>query len=116
MSWKSLCPALGLLLMLGCQMERRKSDAELGLSPQQARGRYLYDQNCIRCHEPYSRWGVHGPSLKKLYKKPYLPSGMPVNDERLQDVILLGKAKMPSFRKTFTDRQVEDLLAYLKTL
>ena len=63
MSWKSLCPALGLLLLilgcLGCQMERRKSDAELGLNPQQARGRYLYDQNCIRCHEPYSRWGVH---------------------------------------------------------
>ena len=41
---------------------------------------------------------------------------MPVNDERLQDVILMGKAKMPSFRKTFTDQQVEDLLAYLKTL
>jgi mono/diheme cytochrome c family protein len=31
-------------------------------------------------------------------------------------VILLGKAKMPSFRKAFTDRQLEDLLAYLKTL
>ena len=41
---------------------------------------------------------------------------MPVNDERLQDVILLGKAKMPSFRKTFTDQQLNDLLAYLKTL
>ena len=120
-SWKSFSPALALLLILGCQtlgcqMERRKSDAELGLNPQQARGRYLYDQNCIRCHEPYTRWGTHGPSLKNLYKKPYLPSGMPVNDERLQDVILLGKAKMPSFRKTFTDQQVEDLLAYLKTL
>jgi mono/diheme cytochrome c family protein len=115
-SWKSLCPALGLLVILGCQMERRKSDAELGLSLQQARGRHIYDQNCIRCHEPYTRWGLHGPSLKNLYKKPYLPSGMPVNDERLQDVILLGKAKMPSFRKAFTERQLEDLLAYLKTL
>jgi mono/diheme cytochrome c family protein len=119
--WKSFSPALALLLILGCQtlgcqMERRKSDAELGLTPQQARGRYLYDQNCIRCHEPYTRWGTHGPSLKNLCKKPYLPSGMPVNDERLQDVILQGKAKMPSFRKTFTDQQVEDLLAYLKTL
>ena len=116
MSWKSLCPALGLLVNLGCQMERRKSDAELGLSLQQTRGRHIYDQNCIRCHEPYTRWGLHGPSLKNLCKKPYLPSGMPVNDERLQDVILLGKAKMPSFRKAFTERQLEDLLAYLKTL
>jgi mono/diheme cytochrome c family protein len=115
-SLKSLFSALALLAVLGCQTERRKSDAELGLNAQQARGRHIYDQNCIRCHEPYSRWGTHGPTLKNLYKKPYLPSGIPVNDERLEDVVLLGKAKMPSFRKTLTDQQVEDLLAYLKTL
>lgn len=97
-------------------MERRKSDAELGLTPQQARGRGIYDQHCIRCHEPYTRWGTHGPSLKNLYKKAYLPSGMPLNDERLADVILLGKAKMPSFGNTLNQRQLRELLAYLKTL
>ncbi|MGA2988991.1 MAG: cytochrome c [Candidatus Korobacteraceae bacterium] len=115
---KLFLPALGLCLVLGlgCQMERRKSDAELGLTPEQVRGRAVYDQNCIRCHEPYSRWGTHGPSLKNLYKKPYLPSGMPLNDERLEDVILLGKAKMPSFGKTLDQRQLHELLAYLKTL
>jgi mono/diheme cytochrome c family protein len=97
-------------------MERRKSDAELGLTPEQARGRSIYDQHCIRCHEPYTRWGTHGPSLKNLYKKPYLPSGMPLNDERLTDVIMLGKAKMPSFGNALNQRQLQELLAYLKTL
>jgi mono/diheme cytochrome c family protein len=116
MKWKFLCLALALCLFAGCQVERRKSDAELGLSPQQSRGRHIYDQECIRCHEPYSRWGVHGPSLKNLYQKPYLPSGIPVNDDRLRDVILMGKAKMPSFRKNLTDHELKDLLAYLKTL
>jgi mono/diheme cytochrome c family protein len=111
-------PLLGLCLVLasGCQMERRKSDAELGLSQEQARGRAIYDQDCIRCHEPYSRWGTHGPSLKGLYNKPQLPSGMPVNDERLADVILLGKAKMPAFANLLNRRQLQELLAYLKTL
>ena len=116
----SLLPVLGLCLCLlpssGCQMERRKSDAELGLNQEQARGRVIYDRDCIRCHEPYSRWGTHGPSLKDLYKKSQMPSGMPVNDERLADVILLGKAKMPAFGNSLNNRQLHELLAYLKTL
>ena len=118
MRLKFFCPALALALclMAGCQAERRKSDAELGLNTQQARGRHIYDQQCIRCHEPYTRWGVHGPTLKGVYKKQFLPSGMPVNDDRLRDVILMGKSKMPSFRKSLSDHQVDDLLAYLKTL
>jgi mono/diheme cytochrome c family protein len=41
---------------------------------------------------------------------------MPLNDERLEDVILLGKAKMPSFGNTLDQRQLHELLAYLKTL
>ncbi len=99
-----------------CKIERRKSDAELGLNEQQSRGRAVYDAECIRCHEPYSRWGTHGPSLTGMYKKQYLPSGMPANDARVSDVILMGKAKMPSFRGKLTEQQLEDLLSYLKTL
>ena len=38
--------------LAGCDVERRKSDAELGLNPQQAAGRKLYDNYCDRCHEP----------------------------------------------------------------
>jgi mono/diheme cytochrome c family protein len=100
----------------GCKIERRKSDAELGLNEQQSRGRAVYDAECIRCHEPYTRWGTHGPSLIGVYKKQFLPSGMPANDARVSDVILMGKAKMPSFRGKLTPQQLEDLLSYLKTL
>jgi mono/diheme cytochrome c family protein len=118
MQWKALVAVLGIGLALtsACRMERRRSDAELGLNAEQARGRRIYDQHCIRCHEPYNSWGTHGPSLKNLSRKPYLPSGMPANDARLRDVILLGRAKMPSFGKTLSDQQLDWLLAYLKTL
>ncbi len=34
---------VGLLFLLACTAERRKSDAELGLNPQQAAGRRIYD-------------------------------------------------------------------------
>jgi mono/diheme cytochrome c family protein len=107
---------LGLLACWGCQAERRKSDAELGLNPTQAMGRHIFDANCARCHEPYSKSGLHGPSLHDVYKKAYLPSGMPANDDRVTAVIERGRAKMPAFGNSLSDAQIEALLAYLKTL
>lgn len=111
----SLC-LLALLVFSGCQVERRKSDAELGLTSVQAMGRRVFDANCARCHEPYSSRGLHGPSLHDLYKRQYLPSGMPANDDRITEVIARGRAKMPAFGNTLSDSQIGALLAYLKTL
>jgi mono/diheme cytochrome c family protein len=111
-----LAAALALLATSGCQVERRLSDAELGLNPEQAMGRHVFDANCARCHQPYSSRGLHGPSLHNLYKKQYLPSGMPANDDRITEVITRGRAKMPAFGETLSSPQIESLLAYLKTL
>jgi len=94
----------------------RKSDAELGLNAQQARGRHLYDRYCARCHEAYTTKSLQGPSLKDLYKKQYMPSGTPANDDRVRDVILLGRAKMQGFSQVLSQQDTEDLIAYLHTL
>ena len=108
---------LGLLALSGCDAERRKSAAELGLNPQQALGRQLYDNYCDRCHEPYSSRGKKGPSLKGVFKKQYLPlSGLPANEERVGEIVKFGRAKMEGFGQVMTDQQVRDLLAYLHTL
>jgi mono/diheme cytochrome c family protein len=108
---------LAFLALAGCDAERRKSDAELGLNPQQADGRKLYDNYCDRCHEPYSSRGKKGPSLKGVFKKQYLSvSGLPANDERMTDIVKNGRAKMEGFRQVMTDQQIQDLLAYLHTL
>jgi len=115
-SVSALLCLLALVAALGCQVERRKSDAELGLNATQAIGRNVFDADCARCHEPYSSRGLHGPSLRNLYKKQYLPSGMPANDERITAVIVGGRVKMPAFGSALSDAQIYALLAYLKTL
>ena len=108
---------LAFLTLAGCEVERRKSDAELGLNPQQAAGRQLYDNYCDRCHEPYSSRGKKGPSLKGVFKHQYLSlSGLPANDERMTDIVKYGRAKMEGFGQVMTDQQIKDLLAYLHTL
>jgi len=122
LNWFSPClrasvVILALLALAGCDVERRKSDAELGLNPQQAEGRKLYDNYCARCHEPYSSRGKKGPGLKGVFKQQYLSlSGLPANDDRMTDIVKYGRAKMEGFRQVMTDQQIKDLLAYLHTL
>jgi mono/diheme cytochrome c family protein len=121
-NWFSPClrasvAILALLALAGCDVERRKSDAELGLNPRQAEGRKLYDNYCARCHEPYSSRGKKGPGLKGVFKQQYLSlSGLPANDDRMTDIIKYGRAKMEGFNQVMTDQQIKDLLTYLHTL
>jgi mono/diheme cytochrome c family protein len=102
--------------MIACD-ERRKSDAELGLTPPQSAGRRVYDDQCARCHEPYSSRGKKGPGLKGVFQQKYLPlSGFPANDERVGEIVRSGRKDMPGFNQALTQQQIEDLLAYMHTL
>lgn len=117
----SIPGALALLILTlattSCDVERRKSDAELGLNAQQTAGRKLYDNYCDRCHEPYSSRGKKGPSMKGVFKRQYLElSGLPANDDRVTDIVKYGRSKMEGFGQVMTDQQIKDLLAYLHTL
>lgn len=110
--------ALIMLFSFGaCDVERRKSDAELGLNPQQAAGRKIYDAECDRCHEPYSTRGKKGPGLKGVFQHKYLSlSGLPANDERVSNIIRLGRNEMPGYGQKLNEQDIQDLLAYLHTL
>lgn len=106
-----------LAMLSACDVERRKSDAELGLNPQQSAGRKIYDSHCDRCHEPYSTKGKKGPGLKGVFQHKFLSfSGLPANDERVTDIIRLGRNEMPAYSQTLSPQDIQDLLAYLHTL
>ena len=107
---------VALTVLAGCDAEPRKSDAELGLTAQQARGRRVYDARCAECHYAYSKRDLRGPSMHGLFQKQFMSSGIPANDERVIDIIDLGRAKMPGFQNKLTVNQIADLMAYLHTL
>jgi mono/diheme cytochrome c family protein len=118
--WTVFAAGAALLMLAifgGCDVERRKSDAELGLNPQQAAGRKIYDSHCDRCHDPYSTHGRKGPGLKGVFKQPYLSvSGLPANDDRVVDIIRLGRKEMPGYSQTLSQQDIDELLAYMHTL
>jgi len=107
-----------LAIVLGaCDVERRKSVAELGLNSQQSAGRRIYDAECDRCHQPYSTRGRKGPGLKGIFQHKYLSlSGLPANDDRVADIIRLGRNEMPGFSQKLSPQDMQDLLTYLHTL
>lgn len=112
----TLASLIAMLILAACDAEPHKSDAELGLNAEQAAGRRIYESRCADCHFAYIGRGLKGPSLQGLFKKPFMKNGMPANDDRVTDIILLGRAKMPAFQNKLTQQQFDDLMAYLHTL
>jgi mono/diheme cytochrome c family protein len=105
------------LFSASCSSDKsRMSDAQLGLNPQQAAGRQVFNRNCAVCHTAYTSETHGGPSLEGLFRKGELPSGAPANDTRVREAILQGRAQMPPFKYTLSQQQVDELLAYLHTL
>lgn len=105
-----------LLLLAGCGKPLKRTDAELGLNAEQARGRRVFLVYCSSCHHAYSSRGSKGPSLKGLFKKRFLPSGLPADNRFVRQTILGGRNMMPGFSGVLTEKQFKQLMAYLHTL
>jgi mono/diheme cytochrome c family protein len=114
--WKVGWAALVAGSVVGCGPSLGPSKAVSALTPQELRGRVVYQQYCASCHYANQTGDLHGPSLFALYRKKYLPSGAPANDERVTPVIERGRNMMPAYGNDLNDQQLQDLLAYLHTL
>jgi len=71
-----------------------------------ARGQQVFTTSCNACH-PGGRQGV-GPTLAGVTSK--------LSDTRTIQVVRQGSGGMPAVGASFSDQQLADLLAYLKTL
>ena len=108
-----LCLAAAAVALAGCRsLPPSKPSSEW--TPQEARGATVYQAHCARCHRPNDTHPLNGPGLQAITKVNAMPSGAPPTDERLTAVIDRGRGMMPGTR--LTDDQMQDLLAYLKTL
>jgi mono/diheme cytochrome c family protein len=86
------------------------------LNPQQMHGHDVYQAHCARCHNDRTNEPLNGQSLRGIFKKEYLDSGAPANDDRVMAAIILGRGMMPAMGNSMTLNEREDLMAYLHTL
>ncbi len=108
-----LCTVAAAFSLAGCRsLPPSKPSSEW--TPQEARGAAVYQVHCARCHRPNDTHPLNGPGLQAITKVSAMPSGAPPTDERLTAVILRGRGMMPA--TSLNDDQLQDLLAYIKTL
>jgi mono/diheme cytochrome c family protein len=86
------------------------------LNAEQMHGHAVYQAHCAQCHYDRKAAPLHGPALIGMFKKAYLPSGAPANDERVTQTIVHGRNLMPAQGNTLDPQDLDDLLAYLHTL
>lgn len=109
--------AVGLFasLLAGCKTVPPPKPIDQ-LTPQEHAGYVLFQQNCAQCHYDRDTGSLHGPSLLSVYKKEYLQSGAPANDERITWTIQHGRGMMPPLGGQVSQDDIASILAYLKTL
>ena len=109
-----LLSTLYCLLLTGCHSIPPPTPL-YQLNAQQTQGHAVFQTHCAQCHYDRTDDSLHGPALRGIFKKPYLHSGAPANDERVTDTILHGRTLMPA-QPNIDPQDLADILAYLHTL
>ena len=80
------------------------------------RGEEIYYFKCWICHNQYTiKAGTGAVPLKDLFKRERLVStGQPVNNETVTEKIKNGSPRMPAYKYILGDKDIEDLLSYLR--
>jgi mono/diheme cytochrome c family protein len=114
---------LGILLPAWLAAQSPKSstpNSAPALTEQQKMGEGLFLNNCSLCHLPHKEGNPkstqegnsYGPSLKGLFRgaKPVL------NDQVARQFVMKGTQKMPGFQYSLEPKEIDSIIAYLKTL
>ena len=82
------------------------------------RGKELYFYTCWVCHNEYTNRDSHppvAPLLTGLFNRPVLITGEALSEASVKQKIRLGGPGMPGFGAMFSEAQLADLVAYLKS-
>lgn len=82
-----------------------------------ARGKALFQEKCSVCHFDTSSAKKIGPGLKGLNKRgTFSVNNEKITDENLTHWIENGDSLMPPFKDVLDEKQIKDVVAYVRTL
>jgi mono/diheme cytochrome c family protein len=116
LTWKSrrwvVIPALFFSLLISSQVPAQEPgqgspgsrDAHAG---DPAAGQQVFQRNCSGCHDPSSTEAMMGPGLKGVSARK--------TEAEIREQVAAGTEMMPGFGDKLTEKEMNDLIAYLKT-
>ena len=81
-----------------------------------AKGKAVFEQQCVMCHSANSTEKKVGPGLKGLFKKDKLNNGKKATEQNIRSQIDDGGNGMPAYKDMLNEQERDDLMSYLKTL
>ncbi len=75
-------------------------------------GQEVFQHSCMQCHAVIESQYSFGPNLSGELKKPHPRKTL----AEVKEIIKNGKGKMPGFGDKLQSPEMEDLIAYLRTL
>lgn len=112
----SLCVATTLVFATQLGRTSRAAQARSASKADAVDGKTIFLQKCESCHFDRSSDKKIGPGLAGLMKQERFKNGMSADEYHLRRVIEHGGKDMPAFRGTLSEKQVRDLILYLKSL
>jgi mono/diheme cytochrome c family protein len=120
----------GVVLGLLCAPMVLSAQSKLNLTPTEQNGEGLYLRNCAYCHSPHkaeSPAHITGPGDDPKNAMPGVTIGPPLKgilkgqnalpESAIRTFIMQGfPNQMPGFQYTLGPKQVDDLIAYIKSL
>ncbi len=95
----------------------RDSAAVAELPGDVEKGGALFDSSCSFCHYADRAESKLGPGLKGVLKRDTLPfSGKPATPQNVREQLVNPAENMPSFGSTLSEKETDDLVAFLNTL
>jgi cytochrome c len=108
---------IAALALTGGLLAQSKSKSGAKDPAAAARGKELFQQKCSICHFDTSTAKKIGPGLKGIGKRgTFTVNSNKVTDETLTKWIDEGDSLMPPFKEVLDEKQIKDVVAYVKTL
>ncbi len=106
-------PALAPFVIGALSPGAAAAPAGRGASPRVTRGDAIFHQRCVVCHnkQPGDTTPFGPPNLHGIFKGPSA-----ITTKQAEGIITNGKGTMPAWGKILTPADIEDVIAYLKTL
>ena len=111
---------LAFVLVLSGTTAAQQALSPADLTPAEKSGRTLFQTKCAMCHvgqEPgtEARDDENAPQARPTLG-PVLSQRHANNEAGLREKIQLGSDRMPGYRYTLTDEQIDQVIAFMKTV
>ena len=113
------CLSLTLLCILSGTVAAQQAQSPRTLNPNEKSGRSIFQTRCAMCHvgeEPASEMAAASAQRRPATLGPLLSKANASDEMRLRQKIKDGSRLMPGYKHTLNDEQIDQVIAFMKTI